>query len=454
MNTTLLSSIKKQATLLAISLTLLSTAMDAQSWTEQNGGFSAPDAHPFIISIADANVVWSVAGIGYYNGLSNEFSKTTDAGNTWTFGTIPIPSNHLIHSIAALDANIAFASSITLSWNESYLYKTIDGGNTWAKVDSGIIYSSATSCIERVYFWDANHGIVVGDPVGGKFEIFYSNDSGNTFIQVPPSNIPSALPNEYTENSCMDFKGSCIWFATSRGRIFKSCNYGLTWTVQNIGVNGYAAVSFLSDGLTGIAMVNTLSNVVYSRTTDGGLTWTSFTKQAGMFLNINSIPGTNMFISSEYPSFQGKAGSSYSTDAGNTWAIIDSGINAAHGEGYYNPAFLDINTGWSGSLQVNPGTGGMYKWNPGVLGISNMNSDKNDLTVFPNPSTGIITINGLEPSALLEVFDFAGQLVVSEKLNLSAISRQLDLSYLPDGIYLLKATDKNQVKSSKIILQK
>ena len=80
-----------------------------------------------------------------------------------------------------------------------------------------------------------------------------------------------------------------------------------------------------------------------------------------------------------------------------------------------------------------------------------------DIAVYPNPTTGILTIN-LEESARpsrvfnCEVIDINGRVIKSYK-NISSDNLQIDLSNQSKGLYFLKVYNDELVKNVKIILE-
>lgn len=71
----------------------------------------------------------------------------------------------------------------------------------------------------------------------------------------------------------------------------------------------------------------------------------------------------------------------------------------------------------------------------------------NQLNVYPNPSSGIITINlaGINALKHLEVYNSIGMLVISEELNSKVDAHQLNVGHLPEGLYsvLIKTEQSN-----------
>jgi hypothetical protein len=113
-------------------------------------------------------------------------------------------------------------------------------------------------------------------------------------------------------------------------------------------------------------------------------------------------------------------------------------------------------------IEVNPVTGKLYAafnelndkfgvmiYNGSSIGIEDM-STETALSVYPNPSTDVITINSPafnSTGSTIEIFDLAGKKVSEQKLS----SPQVSISHLPNGLYIGKITGNSNhiVKFSK-----
>ncbi len=73
-------------------------------------------------------------------------------------------------------------------------------------------------------------------------------------------------------------------------------------------------------------------------------------------------------------------------------------------------------------------------------------------TVFPNPTTGIFTIESSENISAIEIMNLNGEKVYSEKM-LNAKSEILNLD-IPNGIYFLEITTEQGIAMKKIIIEK
>lgn len=71
------------------------------------------------------------------------------------------------------------------------------------------------------------------------------------------------------------------------------------------------------------------------------------------------------------------------------------------------------------------------------------------LQVFPNPATDVLTVRSESNLKHLELLDALGRSVLSRTASASQL--QLDISDLPTGIYLLRATDGQRVFSEQVV---
>jgi hypothetical protein len=75
--------------------------------------------------------------------------------------------------------------------------------------------------------------------------------------------------------------------------------------------------------------------------------------------------------------------------------------------------------------------------------------------VYPNPSTGIITIQGINTGSnealSLNIYNTLGQRVYTQGVKASTV--QLDLNSLDKGIYFIQLLGGKEAFSQKIILE-
>jgi len=85
--------------------------------------------------------------------------------------------------------------------------------------------------------------------------------------------------------------------------------------------------------------------------------------------------------------------------------------------------------------------------------VSTNFTDKNEVTLYPNPSNGLINVemNSFESAVKLKLFQFDGQKVFDEEVN---ASKPIFLNgKLENGVYLVKITNGSKSYFSKLIIE-
>lgn len=423
--------------------------VNAQFWSEKATGFTAANRTLSSISIVNTSVIWAIAldNSAAPDYTIKEFTKSTDGGETWTPGTINLGANTSglgITSISAISDQIAWISAAPDVSDFGGVWKTTDGGLTWTKQTTALFNNPIDSYTSFVHFWDASNGVTGGDTENGTFEIYTTSNGGNNWNRVIGANIPPSLVREMGYVGVTSVVGNIFWFGTSAGRIFKSIDKGLSWTVTqtpstdfNLGLDRFT----FSDANNGLFMDHNNTTTLY-KTTDGGNNWTSITTPGFYKTNIAYIPGTSTVIAGAAAN---PFSSSYSTDNGSTWTTIDSGV--LHG----TLAFLNDSFGFSAGINTNATTGGISKFAGLPLKTPSFEADK-QIAAYPNPTNGILKINS-NNSLIKEVsvYDLLGKEVFNSKFSpLNNVN--LDLNSLQAGNYILKTTsDSGKTETTKIL---
>ncbi|MCS7027545.1 MAG: YCF48-related protein [Bacteroidia bacterium] len=336
----------------------------AQSWQTQATGFTTPSRGITNVSIVNPNVVWASAYDGSgSSAIVHEFTRTLNGGATWTPGVYNAPgiSGYSTAQLFALNKDTAWVIMYNGSTGGGKVIRTNDGGANWF-VQPTATFSPPAGFGNVIHFFNANEGFCMGDPNGGYYEIYTTTNGGTNWVRVPSSNIPPPLTaSEYGLTNSYAVVGNKIWFGTTQGRIYKSNNKGLNWTVHNtpFASNVYIVGLAFKDSLNGLAIgLVGSSNAGIIKTTDGGNTWTmlstGITGGLDAKTTIAYVPGTRgtYVIGSIFGTMPGSA---YTCDDGATWNNIDN-VQHAH------TSFINSNTGFSGSFNIDAFTGGMFKW--------------------------------------------------------------------------------------------
>jgi hypothetical protein len=95
---------------------------------------------------------------------------------------------------------------------------------------------------------------------------------------------------------------------------------------------------------------------------------------------------------------------------------------------------------------------------PILIGISEHATSSIELSIFPNPSNGMVTVAGeinAQDEIVIDVFNLLGQSVHEEKQSpVQMINSQIDLSTLANGVYMVQVRTGNKSFTQKIIIQK
>ena len=94
--------------------------------------------------------------------------------------------------IEAFDATTAVIMNSS-DKDPAYILRTADGGDTWK-----VVYENKTKgmFLDAMEFWNEQSGIVIGDPVNGRFFITRTFDGGRSWQDVPEANRPKADSGE------------------------------------------------------------------------------------------------------------------------------------------------------------------------------------------------------------------------------------------------------------------
>ena len=428
-------------------LLIVPFASNAQFWTDKATTFTAASRGVNSISIVDANTAWvkSFDGSGGAVQTIKEYSKTTNGGNNWASGTIVLgvgTGGLGIGNIVAVSATTAWVSAFPTagSNNTGGIWKTVDGGTTWSKQTTAPFNTPNDSFTNWVHFFDANNGVCQGDPAGGYFELYTTSNGGTTWTRVPSANIPAVNPTgEYGITNFFEVSSGTIWFGTDLGRIYKSTNMGLTWSVASTPVADNLFSFSFKDANNGL-LVKDSDGSMY-KTTDGGATWVSQTPTGPVYTgDLTYIPGTSSVVSTGAAT--GASGSSYSTDNGLTWTNIDA---AQH----LQVEFFNSTVGFTGGFSASATTGGIAKYTGTVLTKESFES--NGLLVYPNPVNDMFTIQNGNNIAIngVTISDINGRTV--KTINVNTIENQINISDLNSGVYFLNITSDKGTSTKKII---
>jgi photosystem II stability/assembly factor-like uncharacterized protein len=178
------------------------------------------------LSVVSANVVW----LGGYDGT---VLRTVNGGRSWDVSHPDGPESALqFRDITGFDRNHAVAMAAGTG-TDSRLYRTSDGGRTWTLALTNHNKAAFFDCMS---FYGPKRGLVLSDPVNGRFRILATNDGGASWRVLPNRGMPEAADGEFAfaaSGQCLTTVGRQAWFGSggAAARIYHSSDGGLTWHV-------------------------------------------------------------------------------------------------------------------------------------------------------------------------------------------------------------------------------
>ncbi|MFA0962930.1 WD40/YVTN/BNR-like repeat-containing protein [Roseivirga sp. BDSF3-8] len=318
---------KKLAPLLVL---IIGTALSAsaQKITLQ------PDTLPLPLSYRGLHVLSD--SLVWVSGPEGTLLRTTDGGNTWK-QLPPPPADSLDYrTLWAFDEQTSVIGS---AGQPAMIYRTEDAGREWRMTYRD---TSGQAFFDALLFGSDSLGLVMSDPVDGKFLLLATVYGGREWRPIPPSAIPDAGKGEAgfaASNSGMIALGdSVLMFATggSQVRVIRLDGHYQGWHAVDVPMDATSEAR----GIYSMA-ANAQGNIVavggdYTQTddeennlvvsADGGLTWERIDNAGlrGYRSGVAWIPGTEAtFIA------VGTSGMDITYDGGRTWQpLSNTDLNA------------------------------------------------------------------------------------------------------------------------------
>jgi photosystem II stability/assembly factor-like uncharacterized protein len=262
--------------------------------------------------------------VAWASGSGSTVLRTEEGGITWKKITVTADPVDF-RDIDAIGEQTAYVLSIG-NGAASRIYKTTNGGAGWTQQFQN---DDPKAFLDAMSFWDADHGIVIGDSIDRQFYVLMTSNGGKQWLRVPPDKLPPALVNEGAfaasgTNIAVYGKGH-VWIglgSAARARVLRTTDGGRTWEVFETPLK-----SGQSSGIFSVAFRDQKHGVIvggdYQKekdavdnlaiTGDGGATWTLTKGLTGFRSVVAYVPGTTMVVA------LGPSGGDYSTDDGHSW---------------------------------------------------------------------------------------------------------------------------------------
>jgi photosystem II stability/assembly factor-like uncharacterized protein len=272
------------------------------------------------LSVVSDKIIW-VSGSG------GTVGKSLDGGATWTWITVPGYEKRDFRDVEGFDEKTAVIMAIA---EPADILKTTDGGKTWK-----LVYENKTAgmFLDAMEFWNSKSGIVVGDPVNGRFFIARSFTGGDTW-QDTVLERPKAEPGEGcfassgTNVRPLDRDEACFVSGGPRSRLFirnKSIDLPILQGTTSTGANSVAVKDHNKyHGGQHLIVVggdftkDTIQEKNCFLTNDGGATWIRPTSPPHGYRSCVEFIGGHAVLCC------GTSGVDISDDDGINWQLIST----------------------------------------------------------------------------------------------------------------------------------
>ncbi len=408
----------KQITILFL---VLSFGYIYSQWSERVSGVTVQLTS---VSAIDNNNTWVC-------GYSGTVLRTTNQGFNWmNVSGNGIPSTIQLINVWGIDANTALVAGYIGS--DTWVYRTSNAGANWTQV-----FTETGGFINGLVIRLDGSGFMTGDPVGGRWSLWKTNNNGVTWDSTGLYLVQSGSETGY--NNCVSVAIKRIWFGTNNSRIYYSSNNGANWSIQT--ASPETQITAIWFDMNGSATGYCGGNNIH-KTTNYGANWVSI-----------GGPGTGLIL--------GVAG--LTMWGGNLW-YVRSGSSVIY-FGYGEGTWFSQHTAPAGTyrhvttdrIPNQPFLGYAVRTNGGisftqifVQGIKNLGGEIPESFSlsqnFPNPFNPNTKIrfavtsldNGLQPIVQLKLFDVLGREVatlVNEQLQPGTYEAEFDGIDFPSGVY-------------------
>ncbi len=362
-------------------------------------GFLVYDA-----SFVDANNGWAV-------GESGCFAKTTDGGNTWSYRSLPLFTGNgltnfrpTLYQVQFINTNVGYAVG-----SNAALLKTTDGGNTWTYINGPLgPLSSSGKAIYNLFFFDVNNGWIVGDaPNTSSAFVYKTTDGGMTWAaatNVPVINTPffgidfsdpntgyicgqsgkvirttdggnnwtdisltttnytviggtATLPRTQTYRCVLALDANtAVISSQNNGCVLRTTNGGSSWYAsgnQNVGIPQVATWQMAKSGPNRDTVIIAGGSARFIKSIDRGLTWTAQQSYAGSTNSYNyyyapvAVPG----VAGKYIMMGASGMINITNDGGNSWTNpyfslgTYDGTGSSDAKNLFGVSFANVNSG-------------------------------------------------------------------------------------------------------------
>ena len=365
----------------------------------------------------DSNTVTSIviSGNNIFAGTWNGVYISSDNGDNWTLSNNGITDTFI--TVLNINGDNIFAGTL-----DSGIFLSTNNGANWTPINNGLT--------NKLIYTIVNDGAnIFAGTAGGAF---LSTNNGNNWIP-----ITTGLPNYYTVYRLIINNNNIYASTLGEGLYFTTIN-NYNWAKIEEGLENFSVTSSIA--IIGNNILVASSDGLFL-TNDIGNNWVNVS--AGViehdYINTFVVFGDKILATSKF-------GVYISTNNGYSWSWTGEGLT------YENWSLvISGNTVFIGTYK-----GGVWKLPLSELGIKE-NTFNNNISIYPNPASDRLNMqfrDAIEGGYVLDVYNYLGKKVISEKVSQMEAEHQLNTMSLNNGIYIYNITTTTNIYKGKFTIIK
>jgi photosystem II stability/assembly factor-like uncharacterized protein len=328
----------------------------------------------------------------------------------------------------------------------TYVYRSTNTGSNWS-----VVFTQPNGHINSVWLDFTGKAFIQGNPVGGRWSLWKSTNSGLTFDSSGLYLSQSGSELGWSNSMYANLSGSKIWFGTNNSRIYYSSNYGANWNTQFTDT----IINIYSIWFVGIDQRGFAGGSSMLVTSNGGSNWSAISTNG-----TGNVLGVSGQLSEWIKGYARGSIVYYSVYPTNSFP---SSYNAPNG--IYTHMGMPKSYNGGGQFICVRSNGGITRYGYDFVGINNISTQTpNHFSLsqnYPNPFNPVTNIVFDLPSSSftrLTIYDMPGReiaVLVNEQLRAGTYKVDWNASNYPSGIYFYKITSgDNYTETKKMILIK
>lgn len=302
------------------------------SWGQLTSGLPNQAATDLVINPTNPQILYAAIG-RIFGATENGIYKTTNGGSSWTKLVGGLPTTTLGRISLGISASnparlyALITNSCDAAGNNGSTkgaYRTSDNGTTWTSIPVGSMQATYGWYLSTVAVQPTNPDVVI---MGG-FDIKRSTDAGATWSTVTAPHV---------DNHALAWDASGNLLNGNDGGVYRSANLGTNWTALNSGLGTIQLYAGIATSPTDpFFILGGMQDNGCNRRSTNTKVWTQVINSDGGWCEIDQTTPTRVFAS-----YQGTGSIFRSTNSGNSFSQVNSGITGGDRSAFFSPFLID-----------------------------------------------------------------------------------------------------------------